>query len=145
MPKLRKAQVMILDGILSILMAMTISYVLFAAWPQHRQTTSQLALERAGYDIVNAFYEDREIYQTIRKGFEAKGYLSASEVEYLRTRLYNYGRMLGVSRVDVDIEGSEQFSVEVTPSTPARREQFTLIMPLRGGADDRIIRVSLWE
>ncbi len=34
MPRLGKAQVMVLDGALSLLLAIMLSYVLFAAWPR---------------------------------------------------------------------------------------------------------------
>lgn len=145
MPRLGKAQVMVLDGALSLLLAIMLSYVLFAAWPQSRHPTGDLALERAGYDIVNAFYDDEMIYGTIQKGLEVKGYLSPSEMNYLRERLYNYGRIAGVSRIDVQVDGSSQFSVEMSSSPLTRREQFLLVMPLKRGAENRLVRVSLWK
>jgi hypothetical protein len=145
MPRFQKAQVMILDGALSLLLAIMLSYVLFAAWPQSRHPTGDLALERAGYDIVNAFYDDGMIYGTIQRGLEVKGYLSLSEIDYLRQRLYNYGRIVGVGRIDVEIDGSSPFSVEISRSVLTRREQFLLVIPLKGGSENRLVRVSLWE
>lgn len=145
MPRLGKAQVMVLDGALSLLIAIMLSYMLFAAWPQSRHPTGDLAMERAGYDIVNAFYEDEMIYGVIQRGIEVKGYLSLSEMNYLRNRLYNYGRVAGVGRVDVDIEGSSPFSVEISNSPLTRSEQFLLVIPIKGGADNRLVRVSLWK
>jgi len=145
MPNLRRAQAMIIDGVLSLFLAIILSYLLFAAWPQDRHETGDLALERAGYDIVNAFYEDEMIYQTIAGGLESKGYLSGGEINSLSLRLYNYGRLLGVSRIDVDIDGSSSFSVQVSSAPLTRREQFPVIIPLKGGADSRLVRVSLWR
>jgi len=145
MPKLNKAQVMIIDGVLSLLVAIILSFVLFAAWPQTRHPSAELTLERAGYDIANAFYEDETLYQTIRKGLETKGYLSAGEVSYLSTRLYTYGRLLGVGRIDIDVDGSTSFSVEMDSSLRTRSEQFPLILPLKGGAENRLVRVTLWR
>jgi hypothetical protein len=145
MSRFGKAQVMVIDGALSLLLAIILSYALFAAWPQNRHPTGELSLERAGYDIVNAFYEDEMIYQTIQKGLEVKGYLSASEMSYLRQRLYNYGRIAGVARIDVEVEGSSPFSIEISSSPLTRREQFPLVIPLKGGADNRLVRVSLWR
>jgi hypothetical protein len=145
MPSLKKAQAMIIDGVLSLFLAIILSYSLFAAWPQDRHETGDLALERAGYDIVNAFYEDEMIYSTIARGLEFKGYLSGGEINSLSLRLYNYGKLLGVSRIDVDIEGSSSFSVQISSAPLTRREQFPVIIPLKGGADSRLIRVSLWR
>jgi hypothetical protein len=135
---------MVLDGALSLFLAIMLSYMLFAAWPQSRHPTGNLALERAGYDIVNAFYEDEMIYGTIQRGLEVKGYLSPSEINYLRGRLYNYGRISGVGRIDVEIEGSSPFFVEISSSPLTAKEQFLLFIPLRRGADNRLVRVSLW-
>jgi hypothetical protein len=145
MPKLLKAQVMVLDGALSLLLAIILSYALFAAWPQSSHPTADLTLERAGYDIVNAFYDDSSIYSTLQRGLEVKGYLSLTEMNYLRERLYNYGKIAGVSRIDVEVEGSSQFSVEISSSPLTRREQFLLLMPLKQGAENRLVRVSLWR
>jgi len=145
MPRFQKAQVMVLDGALALLLAIMLSYVLFAAWPQSRHPTGDLALERAGYDIVNAFYDDEMIYGTVQKGLEVKGYLSLSEMNYLRQRLYNYGRIAGVGRIDVEIDGSSPFSIETGSSVLTRREQFLLVIPLKGGAENRLVRVSIWE
>jgi hypothetical protein len=145
MSRFGKAQVMVIDGVLSLLLAVLLSYTLFAAWPQSRHPTGELALERAGYDIVNAFYEDEMMYQTLKRGLEVKGYLSAGEINYLSSRLRNYGLMLGVSRIDVEIEGSNPFSVDISSSSPTHREQFTFLMPLKGGADNRLVKVSLWK
>jgi len=145
MPNFQKAQVMILDGALAVLLAIMLSYVFFAAWPQSRHPTGDLALERAGYDIVNAFYDDEMIYGTMQRGLEVKGYLSLSEMSYLRQRLYNYGRIVGVGRIDVEVEGSSQFSVETGSYVLTRREQFLLVMPLKGGSENRLVRVSLWR
>ncbi|MCX6775422.1 MAG: hypothetical protein NT130_01045 [Candidatus Micrarchaeota archaeon] len=145
MPSLKKAQAMIIDGVLSLFLAIILSYSLFAAWPQDRHETGDLALERAGYDIVNAFYEDEMLYSTIARGLEFKGYLSGGEINSLSLRLYNYGKLLGVSRIDVDIEGSSSFSVQISSAPLTRREQFPVIIPLKGGADSRLIRVSLWR
>ncbi|NYZ76231.1 hypothetical protein H0N98_03200 [Candidatus Micrarchaeota archaeon] len=145
MPNFQKAQVMILDGALAVLLAIMLSYVLFAAWPQSRHPTGDLALERAGYDIVNAFYDDEMIYGTMQRGLEVKGYLSLSEMSYLRQRLYNYGRIAGVGRIDVEVESSSQFSVETGNYVLTRREQFLLVMPLKGGSENRLVRVSLWR
>ncbi len=94
---------------------------------------------------MNAFYDDEMIYGTIQKGLEVKGYLSPSEMNYLRERLYNYGRIAGVSRIDVQVDGSSQFSVEMSSSPLTRREQFLLVMPLKRGAENRLVRVSLWK
>jgi len=145
MPSLKKAQVMIIDGVLSLFLAIILSYSLFAAWPQDRHETGDLALERAGYDIVNAFYEDEMIYSTIARGLEFKGYLSGGEINSLSLRLYNYGKLLGVSRIDVDIEGSTSFSVQISSAPLTHKEQFPVIIPLKGGADSRLMRVSLWR
>jgi hypothetical protein len=145
MPRLGKAQVMILDGALSLLLAIMFSYVLFAAWPQNRHPTGDLALERAGYDIVNAFYDDELIYSTIQKGIEVKGYLSLGEINYLRGRLYNYGRIAGLGRIDVDIEGSSPFSVEISNFPLTTGEQFTLVIPIKGGAENKLVKVVLWK
>ncbi|NYZ78966.1 hypothetical protein H0N99_02360 [Candidatus Micrarchaeota archaeon] len=144
MPRFGKAQVMVLDGVLSLFLAIILSYMLFAVWPQNRHPTGELVLERAGYDMVNAFYDDQTIYGTIQKGLEVKGYLSLSEMNYLRGRIYNYGRIAGVGRIDVEVEGSSPFSVEISSSQLTRREQFLLLIPLKGGAENRLVRVSLW-
>jgi hypothetical protein len=145
MPRFKKAQVMILDGALSLLLAIMLSYMLFASWPQSRHSTGDLTLERAGYDIVNAFYDDEMIYGTMQKGLEVKGYLSLSEMNYLRQRLYNYGRIAGVGRIDVEIDGSSPFSVETGNYVLTSREQFLLVIPLKGGAENKLVRVSIWE
>lgn len=144
MPKFGKAQVMVLDGALSLLLAIILSYILFAVWPQSSHPTGNLALERAGYDTVNAFYNDPAIYKTIQNGLEAKGYISLSEMNYLREKLYNYGRIDGVGRIDVEVEGSSPFSVDISNSQLTRREQFLLLIPLNGGAEEKLVKVSLW-
>lgn len=145
MSRFVKAQVMILDGVLSILLAIMLSYVLFAAWPHNTHPTGELSLERAGYDIVNAFYDDQTIYGTIQKGLEVKGYLSLSEMSYLKQRLYDYGRIEGVSRIDVEVDGASPFSVDINNAQVTHREQFQLLIPLKRGADNRLVRLSLWQ
>lgn len=141
----RRGQAMIIDGVLALLMAIIFSYFLFAAFPQRSHPFAQLSLERAGYDIVNAFYRDGEMHGTVRKGLEVKGYLSQDEINFLRMKLYNYGRLLGLKRIEFEIQSSSSFSVEIDESPPTQKEQFTLLLPLKGGAENRMIKVSLWR
>jgi len=141
---MHKAQAMLADGVLALFIAAFLSYSLFAAWPQSTHPTKNLALERAGYDVVNAFYKD-DIHQIIRRGLEVKGYLSADEIKFLQIKLYNYGRLLNLKRIDVEIPASTSFSVEIEKSTPTQKEQFPLLIPLKGGEENRIVKVSLWK
>ncbi|MEM3555294.1 MAG: hypothetical protein QXF56_01040 [Candidatus Micrarchaeia archaeon] len=141
---MHKGQVMLLDGVLALFIAVLLSYSLFAAWPRSTHPTANLLLERAGYDLANAFYKD-EIHQIMRRGLEVKGYLSADEISFIQMKLYNYGRLLNLKRIEIEIEGSSSFSVEIDESTPTQKEQFSLILPLKGGAENRIVKVNVWR
>src|SRR3989344_3531013 len=98
----RRAQALTLEAVLALFIAILFIYLLLGTGTGE---TWDMRLERAGYDFVNAVYLDDAIHRTLVDGAE-RGTYNAAELSAVNIRLEQYATMLGLGRVDIDVEGA---------------------------------------
>lgn len=137
----RRAQALTLEAVLALFIAILFIYLLLGTGTGE---TWDMRLERAGYDFVNAVYLDDAIHRTLVDGAE-RGTYNAAELSAVNIRLEQYATMLGLGRVDIDVEGAGRFSgVHKDAPEPLEKETFYALLPLRGGEDNRLVTVTVW-
>ncbi len=136
-----RGQALTLEAVLALFIAILFIYLLLGTGTSD---TWDMRLERSGYDFVNAVYLDDAIHTTLVTGAE-RGAYNAAELSIVDSRLEQYATVLGLSRVDVEVEGAGKFSgVHKDAPEPLQKETFYALLPLKGGEDNRLVTVTVW-
>ena len=138
---MRRAQALTLEAVLALFVAILFIYLLLGTGTSQKW---DMQLERAGYDFVNAVYLDDAMHSMLVEGAE-RGVYNSAELSTVNSRLEQYVTMLGLSRVDMEVEGAGKFSgIHKDAPEPLQKETFYALLPLRGGEDNRLVTVTVW-
>ena len=142
---MKKGQWLAFDATLALCAALIFSVALMKGSATSPSEEKGLALERAGYDMVNAFYADPALGASIAAALEKRGYMNETEMEGVNATLKWYAQELGVKRVELEVAGGQAIVTEAYPLPATQKGAFYAAVALKNGSENRLVRLALWR
>ena len=142
---MNRGQWLAFDATLALCAALVLSVVLMHNTASHPSTGGDLALERAGYDMVNAFYMDPALGPRVAAALEKRGYMNETEMGEVNATLGRYAQQLGIKRAEMQVDGGQAVVAGASTLPATEKATFYATITLNGGAGNRLVRLALWK
>jgi len=111
-----QAQAFIADAFLALMLSLLIVHIITSQEPL-KPTCEQARLAYACYDIVNAFYMNRGLYQNVSNSLELNASISPGTSQMVRNHLIHYAQLLDVTPLSFELKGLQKEVIQV-PEVP---------------------------